>query len=344
MRYKLVIFFFLLSGLRSFAQLNSSLENKFSISGFCLCKTTLADLKSMDNNLKEIDVEEMDMCNNNKFVQDSRFENQKGYYSKKFPGIIFQKDHENFISKLRLTKDFVGNLPDGTTINMKTLLAKDVINLYSKFNNWGSRGCSDYWNLSNDTLSFFVKIDRKKLPQYPIDEAYYLQKPIEGIDLVMSCYSVYHKSESFTLFPADEPMYFIDSIRTNKAFLEEAYQPSEIAFVSVYKDSNAIKIAGQKAKNGVIYITTKSFARERYWSYFKSKSQEYLQNVPDLEAEKEVIYILNGKALTENYESDLFNVNDSNFIDMSLIDKKQLKNKYNISGKKLAFLIKTKTP
>ena len=53
MRYKLVIFFFLLPGLRSFAQLNSSLEEKLSISGFCLCKTTLADLDSMDNNLKK---------------------------------------------------------------------------------------------------------------------------------------------------------------------------------------------------------------------------------------------------------------------------------------------------
>jgi len=342
MRYKLIIFYFLLSGLRTFAQLNSSLEEKLCISGFCLCKTTLADLKSMDKDLKEIAVEEMDICNDG-FILDSRFENRKGYYSKKFPGMIFQKDDNNFISKIRLTKDFVGKLPDGTSINMKTLLAKDVINLYPKFNNWGSRGCSDYWNLSNDTLYFFVKIDKKKLPQYPIDEAYYLQRPIESVDLVMSCYSIYHKSESFSLFPADEPMYFIDSIRTNKKFLEEAYQPSDIALVTVYKNSNAIKVAGPDAKNGVIYIFTKSFARQHYWAYFKSKSLDYLQNVSDLKAEKEVIYILNGKVLTENYEGDLFNINDSTFIEMSLIDKKQLKKDYNISDKRLGFLIRTKS-
>lgn len=341
MRYKFVIIFFLLPGLKSVAQLNASLEGKLSISGFCLCKTTLTDLRSMDNDLKEIEVEEMNICNDG-FIQDSRFENRKGYYSKKFPGIIFQKDADNFISKIRLTKDFVGKLPDGTSIDMKTLLAKDVINLYPKFNNWGSRGCSEYWTLSNDTLSFFVKIDRNKQPQYPIDLAYYLQKPIEGIDLVMSCYSILHKSESFSLFPADEPVYFIDSIRANKAYIEEAYEPSEIAFVSVYKDSNAIKIAGQEAKNGAIYITTKSFAREHYWSYFKAKSPEYLQNVPDQKTETAVIYILNGKILHKNYEADLFNVNDSNFIELSLIDKNQLKSKYNIRNKKIGFLIKTK--
>jgi hypothetical protein len=331
MRYKLVIFFLLLPSLRSFAQLDSSLEKKISISGFCLCKTTLADLKSMDDDLKEIDVQEMDLCNNG-----------KGYYSKKFPGMIFLKDEDNFISKIRLTKDFVGKLPDGTLIDMKTLLAKNVINLYPKLNTWGSRGCSEYWNLSNDTLSFYVKIDRNKLPQYPVDEEYYLQKPVEGVDLVMSCYHFSHKSGSFTLFPPDEPMYFVDSIRTNQSFLENAFQPADIAFISVYKGSNAVKIAGQEAKNGVIYITTKSFARQHYWSYFKSKSPEYLQNVPDLESEKEVIYILNGKALTEKDESDLFNVNDSNFIELILIDKKQLKSMYNITNKKLGFSINTK--
>ena len=341
MRYKLVIFSFLLSGIRSFAQFDSSLEQKLTISGFCLCKTTLADLKSMDNDLKEVAVEEMDVCSDG-LTQDVRFENRKGYYSKKFPGMIFQKDGNNFISKIRLTKDFIGKLPDGTSINMKTLVAKDVIKLYPKFNNWGSRGCSDYWNLNNDTLHFFVKIDKKKLPQYPIDEAYYLEKPVEGADLVMSCYSISHKSESFPLFSPDEPMYFVDSIRTNLAFLEQVYKPSDIALVSVYKNNNATRIAGPDAKNGVIYIITKSYAREHYWAYFKSKSTEYLQNVPDLKAEKEVTYILNEKVLTENYEGDLFNINDSTFIELNLINKKHLKSDYNISDKKLGFLIRTK--
>jgi hypothetical protein len=52
---------------------------------------------------------------------------------------------------------------------------------------------------------------------------------------------------------------------------------------------------------------------------------------------------LNGKPLDKNYEGDLFNVNDTNFIEISLIDKKQLKDKYNVSGKKFGFLIKTKS-
>jgi hypothetical protein len=42
--------------------------------------------------LKDVEVEEMDMCKDG-FVQDSRFVNRKGYYSKKYPGLIFQKDN-----------------------------------------------------------------------------------------------------------------------------------------------------------------------------------------------------------------------------------------------------------
>ncbi|MEO8112258.1 MAG: hypothetical protein ABI594_19580, partial [Ginsengibacter sp.] len=176
------------------------------------------------------------------------------------------------VSKIRLTRDFVGRLPDGASVDMHSLLLKDVLKLYPALDSqWHSRDCSDYWTLSNDTISFYVKIDKDKKPQYPIDEAYYLEKPIDGIDIFISCYGVYHRSDHFSLFSPDEPTYFLDSIRVNQGVLQN-YKPSEIAFVSVYKDETAIKLAGPQAKNGLIYITTKEFARDHYRDYFKSKS------------------------------------------------------------------------
>ncbi|AEW02211.1 hypothetical protein A4D02_34610 [Niastella koreensis] len=142
--------------------IDSLLEKKITVSGFCLCRTTITDLKKIDKDLKRVNVEEMDLCNDG-FTQDVRFENQKGYYSTSYPGIIFQKDNDNdFISKIRLTKDFIGKLPDGTFINMKDLQAKDILKIYPNFDIWRSRGCSDYWNLTNDTLSFLLKSIRTK--------------------------------------------------------------------------------------------------------------------------------------------------------------------------------------
>jgi len=175
--------------------LDTSLSKKITVSGICLCQTTLPDLQKLSNDFKPIKVEEMDLgkkC----IAQDGRFQNGKGHFSAKFPGMIFQKDQtSDQISKIRLTKDFKGNLPDGTPIDLANLKLKDVFNIYPKLKEtWGSRGCSDYWSFANDTLFFYVKVDTTKKPQFPIDEAYYYDKPIEAVDLLISCYQIFEKT------------------------------------------------------------------------------------------------------------------------------------------------------
>jgi hypothetical protein len=123
-----------------------------TISGFCLCKTTLSQLRTLSSDFSEVEVEEMDKPKNC-YAQDSRYENGKGYTSTKYSGLIFQKEQtSDHISKIRLTKDFKGTLPNGNYIDMSKLTLKDVFKIYPKFTDkWGSRGCSDYWNFSNDT-------------------------------------------------------------------------------------------------------------------------------------------------------------------------------------------------
>ncbi len=320
--------------------IDSSLAKKITISNFCLCKTSLTDLRLLDPDLKEVDVEEMDLCKDG-FVQDSRFVNRKGFESQKYPGIIFQKEeNSDYISKIRLTKEFVGKLPDGTAIDMHSLLAKDILKPNPKFATWGSRGCSDYWSLSNDTLLFFVKIDKDKKPQYPVDEIYYGDKPIEGIDLVMSCYSIFERANNMYKKLFNDPVFFIDSINVTRIEMMQ-YQPSQIASLSVYKDTNAIKLVGPQGKDGVIYVETKKFAAKRYWRFFASKSPEYLNTVPTPEADTSVIYILNGKVLKENFEGDLAAIKNSNFIDLKIIGKDDLYKQYNVADKAFGVLIKT---
>ena len=85
-----------------------------------------------------------------------------------------------------------------------------------------------------------------------------------------------------------------------------------------------------------------SFARNSYWNYFKSKSADYKDNVPDLKTESKVVYILNNKLPDSNFEGDLFQINDHNFITLQLITGKQLKNDYKLSGKTIGVVINTK--
>ena len=279
------------------------------------------------------------------FGQDSRYIAGTGYSSSKQPGIIFQKDPESdYISKIRLTKQFKGNLPDGKSIDLSNFLLKDLFKIHPKFKDkWGSRGCSEYWNFSNDTISFYVKIDPRKLPQFPIDESFYLDKPVEAVDLMLSCYSLKKDIPAIVFEDANDPVFFIDSVRVNKGVLQN-YKPSEIAMVTVYKDSSAVKRMGPSAKNGLIYIETKKFAKYRYWSYFKSKSEQYNKLFPLVDSDSNVQYILNDKVLEQNYEGDLAAIDDRIFKSLQIITKQQLIKDYGVIDKEFGVVVKSDSP
>src|SRR6185312_7244908 len=249
---------------------DTALIKRLSVNGVCLCNATLSSLRQQDVNLTEVKVEEMDLPKNC-FSQDSRYEAGKGYHSDKYPGMIFQKDQNtDQISKIRLTKEFKGNLPDGKFIDMNKLSLSDIFKMYPGLKNkWGSRDCSDYWNFSNDTLSFFLKIDKNKQPQFPVDEAYYDDKQIAAVDLAISCYG-FSKSDhqnAEILSNPNEPVFYLNGTRVNQRVLEN-FDPSEFASVTVYRGKEAIGRAGPDAKSGLFYIETKKFAKQRYWNYF----------------------------------------------------------------------------
>ncbi len=347
MRYYLItLLLILVTSTRSKSQsddpvIDSALMKKISVSDFCLCKTRLFDLDNSAAGFKIVNVEEMDLpktC----YGHDGRFTNGEGYYSDQYPGMILQKGNElDYIGKIRLTKDFTGRLPNGAEIDVKSMTLRDVFEIYPSFiNEWKSRDCSGYWKFSNDTISFYIKIDKSIQPQFPINEAYYYDKPVEAIDLVLSCYSLFPKPESSViLFEKGDPIFFMDSIRINKGVLN-AYEPNEIAMVSVLKADHAIKIAGPEGENGVIYIFTKEFAKKIYWYYFKSKSSSYVKVVPSYDKDSDVVYILNNKVLTRDYEGDLYMINDKTFIELKVIDKRALKKEFNLSNKKWGVVIK----
>jgi len=323
-------------------QLDSTARKKLSLGNFCLCQTTVNDLYALSNDFAEITVEEMDLpvkC----YGKDMRFVNGKGFYSPKYPGIIFQQDEpgSGHISKIRLTKEYKGPLPDGTAVDIKNMLLKDVFKLYPAMKDkWGSRGCSGYWSFSNDTVLFFVKIDTSKKPQFPIDEAYYMNKPVEAIDFVVSCYELINADIPPVALISHDPLFFLDSVRAGKEVLSKL-NPNDIAMVMVLKDSNAIRAAGPEGVNGAIYITTKKSAHIRYWNLFRSRSAAYAQAVPTPEADSAFVYVLNQKVLTTNIESTLVDVNAGVFIDLQVINAETLNREYGLSGSRRGIVIKT---
>jgi hypothetical protein len=309
-----------------------------TLSGITLCKSTISELQSLAGDFAIVDVEEMDLpktC----YGHDSRFTGGEGYASKQFPGMIFQKGNESdYIGKIRLTPEFDGALPDGRKISVKNLKLADVFVLFPKFKDqWHSRGCSDYWRFSNDTVAFFIKIDKNIQPQFPINESYYLDKPIEGIDVVLSCYRVHRGQPIVSGEVKKEPLIFLDGVKVNRAVVE-TLGSTDIAFINVLKDANAIKAAGPEGADGVIYVYTNTFARSIYWNFFKSAYQAYAKAVPSLEVERDVVYILNDVVLEKNIESKLVELIDAD-IQLKMIDGKVLKKHYNVKNKKVGVVI-----
>lgn len=247
---KYLAIFIITTTWQSYAQKSDTIR----LSDFQLCELTLEHLKEKDPKLKQIKVEEMNLCSDD-ISEDGRFENRIGYESKLYPGMVFQKynSETNVIAKIHLTKEFKGYLPDGNYIDLKWLKAKDILNNYEELNRWVSRGCSEYWVLkdSDQIYYYYVKIEEDKEPRYPIDEIYYLEKSIEGIDLVANCYLNHKKTKSIR-----EPLIVLDG----KIVSEETVKnldPNTIESITVLKNENAIEKYGENGKNGVIEVYMK---------------------------------------------------------------------------------------
>ena len=237
---------------KSFAQKSDTIK----LSEFKLCELTIDYLKKIDPNLKKTEVEEMDLCSDG-FVQDARFENKIGYESEIFPGVIFQKyrSESPSIGKIHLTKEFKGYLPDGNFIDMKTLKASDILKKYDSLNTWTSRGCSDFYGIvDHKKLYFYVKINKDKKPQYPVDVEYYSEQLIDGIDIVADCYSYYQQNQKHE--QSKKPLIILEGKEVTEDSIKNL-QPEKVESVNVYKDKSAIDKYGEKGKNGVIEIFLK---------------------------------------------------------------------------------------
>ncbi len=247
---KISVLLLILISIKNFAQ-----DNKVNLSKIKLCELTIDYLKTQDPNLKQVELEEMDLCSDG-FVGDGRFENRIGYESKLYPGVIFQKydAHDAVIAKIHLTREFKGYLPDGNYIEVQTLKASDILAKYDSLDSWTSRGCSDYWGIKkDDKLNFYVKIDKNRNPRYPVDKKYYSEQLIQGIDIISDCYS-YFQQKSQNEKP--NPLYIVEGKEVTEEYIRDL-KPEDVDSITVLKDKSAIEKYGEKGKNGVIEIKLK---------------------------------------------------------------------------------------
>ncbi len=153
--------------------------------------------------------------------------------------------------------------------------------------------------------------------------------------------SILAKANKFS----EEAWFYIDSVQIKKKELKK-YCWCDFTAGSFYEDTTAIRMFGQKAKAGVIYLETKIFAKNRGWKYFGTKSNEYSTLFPTPQSDSSVQYILNNKPLKSNddFWGLLAFINDASFKELKIIGKENLQKQYRVYNKQYGVSITCTRP
>lgn len=243
---KYLIITLLLISCNIFSQ--DSLVNLFEIN---ICKLSIEDLQKMDPDIKRVTLEQKDFCVDN-FTEDGSFESKFAYKSKLFPGVRFYepKKDEKLISKIHLTKEFKGYLPDGKFIEMKTLRVSSVVSMYTSIIDITPNKCNGYFELIKDEgQNFMLKVYKTNKPSNGANQINYEQQLTEGIDIIIECYIDSREDNH-------KPLYILNGKETKEEEIL-ALNPDRIKSITVLKDHSAEIKYGKKGKNGVVEIKLK---------------------------------------------------------------------------------------
>lgn len=135
-----------------------------------------------------------------------------------------------------------------------------------------------------------------------------------------------------------DPLVFIDGSRSDVKQMHKL-APSDIISVSVFRGDDGVAKAGPEGKDGVLYIETKPFVRNRYWKYFASKSPEYADAIKSTDDLNNTQYVINGRIVTDNIDKTLGAINDKNFRSLVVINQDDLIKQYRVKDKKYGVII-----
>ncbi len=140
-----------------------------------------------------------------------------------------------------------------------------------------------------------------------------------------------------------QPVLFLDSVEVNIDSFR-LLDPFNISNITKLESKSAIKVLGEKGADGAFYVTTVKAAKAYYWRYFSTKSEKYRQLVDSPQADTSVLYVLNGKPLTDKAAPGaLFLINNKNFKRLKVLDKEDA-SKYLTAPKLWVVSIKAKRP
>jgi hypothetical protein len=119
--------------------------------------------------------------------------------------------------------------------------------------------------------------------------------------------------------------------------------PMDISVIHNYYNKEAIKLYGEKAKDGAVLIETRTYAKNNFEAFFKRCSGEYGEMINKTDT-SDIQYILNERILKKNIEGDLSLITEKTLKSIKLIDSQELENKYQVKDKKVGVIVEAKRP
>jgi hypothetical protein len=147
-------------------------------------------------------------------------------------------------------------------------------------------------------------------------------------------------SKNFPDMDSEDPIYFVDSVRTETGV--DVLDPENIGMISVVKGKKLEALYGTRAIHGVIYIETKPFAHERYKKMFSEIAPAYAAALKQYGGDSSFQYILDGVLIKNSIDPMLTALERKSVVDIAIISPKILQKEYKVKDKRAGVVIKTK--
>ena len=158
---------------------------KFKVDNITTCYTTLTDLKRQNIDFKETKKNDLDSL----FLNYSH--HSDNYFVNKDKGLLIGTyDYTELVNTFWLTDKFNGTLANKHIDAQNYTVSQMTTDFPEPRFRWSTTGVSPYWIYTNDTINFFITLD-KAIPRFPLDEKHYANNKMAGIQLELSCWKIY---------------------------------------------------------------------------------------------------------------------------------------------------------
>jgi hypothetical protein len=158
---------------------------KFKVDNITTCYTTLTDLKEFNIDFTKTNKDELDSL----FITYSH--HSDNYFVNHDKGLLIGTyEYTELINTFWLTDKFKGTLADKFIDVQNYTVSQMTKDFPEPRFRWSTTGVSPYWIYTNDTINFFITLD-KAIPRFPLDEQHYANDKLKGIQLELSCWKIY---------------------------------------------------------------------------------------------------------------------------------------------------------